>query len=120
MKQKAKKAEVSMFKKPGNWALLLGVFAAVLVSFWQIYYAGLILLLLGVAGGYMMQAKDSHQVIVYALGLWVGVSSLSGLSLVSPVLSVVETVGRNLATLAASAALVLALRAFAGMVAPAK
>lgn len=102
----------------GNWALWLGALVALVAAFMSLPYTGVILLVLGAVGGYMVVAdKDAHQFVVFVLGLWL---SVIGVQVLGPLatelaaqLSVLEAVGTNLVMLFASGALVVSLKALA-------
>ncbi len=97
----------------GNWAILLGLIVSLpaIVKF-NLPYNGLILLVLGVVGGYMLVSdKDSTQFIIYTLGIWLGLKALGGLFEVSPLLSGVVVAMENVFTLFSAASLVVALKA---------
>ncbi len=97
----------------GNWAIWLGLLVALPAIFkYNMPYNGLILLVLGVVGGYMLVSdKDSTQFIIYTLGFWLGLKALGGLFEVSPLLSGVVAALENVFTLFSAAALVVAIKA---------
>ncbi|MBI2575284.1 hypothetical protein HYV82_05360 [Candidatus Woesearchaeota archaeon] len=99
----------------GNWALWLGALIALVAVFVPgLPYTGVLLLVLGAVGGYMaVPDKEAHQFVVFALGLWIGVATLSALSELSPQLDVVKAVGDNLVSLVSAGALAVALKALA-------
>ncbi len=99
-----------------NWALFLGIITSVAAALIHFPASNLLLLLFGAIAGLMIvPEREEHYFIVFALGLWAGLSSLSSLTIISPNLMFVETIGKNLAMLASSGALVVSLRALAYM-----
>ena len=98
----------------GNWAIWLGSIIAVISAFISLPYKSLILVILGVIGGYLIISdKDAHHFVVFALGLWLGTTAIESLLSISENVSILVSIGKNLVTLFASSALLVSIKAFA-------
>lgn len=98
----------------GNWSIWLGVVVSFVAAFINLPYGFLILVLLGLIGGYLIiPDKDAHQFVVFSLGLWLGITALDSVIDKSTKLSLLVMIGRNMVVLFASGALLVSIKTFA-------
>lgn len=102
----------------GNWAIWLGILVAALAVFLpSLLYSSVILVVLGLVGGYILVSdKDAHHFIIYAFGLWLGDKVLIAPWPFSPIMGIFEGFVSGLIIMFSAAALIVALKALAKVV----
>jgi hypothetical protein len=96
----------------GKWAFIVGLVVAIVMGFVEVPYAGITLLIMGLAVGFLnIAAKETTQYLVAAIALMTGAVAMSVTPMPGLVGDVVAKIMAAFVAFVAASALVVAVKA---------